>query len=125
VLLTTARSWRVFGHLIVLFLLGTLLVELCLLSFPKVPFTCSYLPGKANLQIAFWSGLLLLFQLVSTGARFESRVMNHPLSYALMILLLAVSLAGLRALTAARERRGGEVVFEEEFPVDLVSLNLS
>jgi hypothetical protein len=125
VLLTTSRSWRVFGHLIVLFLLGTLLVELCLLSFPKVPFTCSYLPGKANIQIAFWSGLLLLFQLVSTGARFESRVMNHPLSYSLMILLLAVSLVGLRGLTGARERRGGEVVFEEEYPVDLVSLNLS
>jgi hypothetical protein len=56
---------------------------------------------------------------------FESRVLNHPLSYSVMILLLAVSLAGLRALTAARARRGGEVVFEEEYPVDLVSLNLS
>jgi hypothetical protein len=42
-----------------------------------------------------------------------------------MILLLAVSLAGLRGLTQARERWGGEVVFEEEYPVDLVSLNLS
>jgi hypothetical protein len=105
--------------------LGTLLVELCLLSFPKIPFTCSYLPGKANIHIAFWSGLVLLFQLVSTGARFESRVLNHPLNYALMILLLAISLAGLRRLTEARARRGAEVVFEEEYPVDLVSLNLS
>ena len=26
--------------------LGILLVELCLYTFPKVPFTCSYLPGK-------------------------------------------------------------------------------
>ncbi|HEY1994958.1 MAG TPA: hypothetical protein VGG81_11190 [Edaphobacter sp.] len=123
--LTTSPSWQVFRHLVVLFVLGTLLVELCLLSFPKVPFTCSYLPGKANLNIAFWSGLVLLFQLVSTGARFESRVLNHWLNYALMILLLAISLAGLRRLAEARARRGGEVVFEEEYPVDLVSLNLS
>jgi hypothetical protein len=124
-LLTSSPSWQVFGHLVVLFLLGTLLVELCLLSFPKVPFTCSYLPGKANIHIAFWSGLVLLFQLVSTGARFESRVLNHPLNYALMILFLTMILAALRRLTEARVRRGGEVVFEEEYPVDLVSLNLS
>ena len=124
-LLTTSPSWQVFGHLVVLFVLGTLLVELCLLSFPKIPFTCSYLPGKANIHIAFWSGLVLLFQLVSTGARFESRVLNRPLNYGLMILLLAISLAGLRRLTAACARRGAEVVFEEEYPADLVSLNLS
>lgn len=124
-LLTTSPSWQVFGHLVVLLLLGTLLVELCLLSFPKVPFTCSYLPGKANIHIAFWGGLVLLFQLVSTGARFESRVLNRPLNYALMILLLNMTLACLRRLTEARARRGGEVVFEEEYPVDLISLNLS
>jgi hypothetical protein len=124
-LLTISPSWQVFGHLVVLFVLGTLLVELCLLSFPKIPFTCSYLPGKANIHIAFWSGLVLLFQSVSTGARFESRVLNRPWNYGLMILLLAISLAGLRRLTEARARRGVEVVFEEEYPVDLVSLNLS
>ncbi|HEX3572654.1 MAG TPA: hypothetical protein VHU44_17685 [Acidobacteriaceae bacterium] len=124
-LLTISLSWQVFGHLVVLFVLGTLLVELCLLSFPKTPFTCSYLPGKANIHIAFWSGLVLLFQSVSTGARFESRVLNRPLNYGLMILLLSISLAGLRRLTEARARRGVEVVFEEEYPVDLVSLNLS
>jgi hypothetical protein len=124
-LLTSSPSWQVFGHLVALLLLGTLLVELCLLSFPKVPFTCSYLPGKANIHIAFWSGLVLLFQLVSTGARFESRVLNHPLNYALMILFLTMIMAALRRLTEARVRRGGEVVFEEEYPVDLVSLNLS
>jgi hypothetical protein len=124
-LLTTSPSWQVFWHLVVLFLLGTLLVELCLLSFPKVPFTCSYLPGKANIHIAFWSGLVLLFQLVSTGARFESRVLNHPLNYVFMILFLTMTLVALRRLTEARVRRGGEVVFEEEYPVDLVSLNLS
>jgi hypothetical protein len=118
--------WRpVLGHLVVLLLLGTLLVELCLYTFKKVPFTCSYLPGKANIHIAFWVGLMLLFQLVSTGARLESRMLNHPFNYALVILLLAITLAGFRRLTEARARRGGEVVFEEEYPVDIVSLNLS
>ena len=125
-LFLATSSWRpVLEHLVVLYLLGTLLVELCLLTFPKVPFTCSYLPGKANIHIAFWVGLVLLFQLVSTGARLESRMLNRPLNYALIVLLLAVSLAGLRRLTDVRTSQDEELVFEEEYPVDLVSLNLS
>jgi hypothetical protein len=125
-LLLTTSPWRpVFGHLVVLVLLGMLLVELCLLTFPKVPFTCSYLPGKANIHIAFWVGMVLLFQFVSTGARFESRMLNHPFGYALMILLLAITLAGLRRRAEARTSRGEGLLFEEEYPPDLVSLNLS
>jgi hypothetical protein len=125
-LLLTTSPWRpVLGHLVVLVLLGMLLVELCLLTFPKVPFTCSYLPGKANIHIAFWVGMVLLFQLVSTGARFESRMLNHPFSYALLILLLAITLAGLRRRAKARTSEGKELLFEEEYPPDLVSLNLS
>lgn len=125
-LLLTTSPWRpVLGHLVVLVLLGMLLVELCLLTFPKVPFTCSYLPGKANIHIAFWVGIVLLFQFVSTGARFERRMLNHPFSYALMILLLAITLAVLRRRAKARTSEGEELLFEEEYPPDLVSLNLS
>jgi hypothetical protein len=117
--------WRpVVGHLVVLFLLGALSVETCLLTFPKVPFTCSYLPGKANIHIAFWVGLVLLFQLVSTGARFEGRMLDHPVGYAAMVLVLAVALAGLRRLTEARAGQDKELLFEEEYAADLVSLNL-
>jgi hypothetical protein len=125
-LLLATSSWRpVLGHLVVLILLGTFLVELCLLTFPKVPFTCSYLPGKANIHIAFWVGLVLLFQLVSTGARFESRMLSHPLSYAFMVFLLAIALAGLRRLNETRTSDAKELLFEEEYPADIVSLNLS
>jgi len=61
-LFLATSSWRlVLGHLIVLLLLGMLLVELCLYSFQKIPFTCSYLPGKANIHIVFWVGLVLYF----------------------------------------------------------------
>jgi hypothetical protein len=106
-------------------LLGTLLVELCLRTFQKIPFTCSYLPGKANIHIAFWVGLVLLFQLVSEGARLEIRMLNHPLTCVMMILLLAVTAAGLRWLAEARSRSGKELLFEEEYPAEIVSLNLN
>src|SRR5205823_3255367 len=42
------------GHLAVLGLLGTIVVELCLVDFHKIPFACSYLPGKANVYYLFF-----------------------------------------------------------------------
>jgi len=39
--------WRqAAGHLAVLGLIGFIVAELCLQSFRKIPFTCSYMPGR-------------------------------------------------------------------------------
>ena len=113
----------VLGHLVILLLLGTLLVELCVYTFQKVPFATSYLPGSANIHIAFWVGLVLLFQLVSEGARLEGRLLKHPVGYAAMVLLLAITIAALRRQTAACVK-DKELSLEDEYPTDLVSLNL-
>jgi hypothetical protein len=56
----TLYPWQpVLGHLFTMLLLGILLVEICLYTFPKIPFTCSYLPGKAisisSSGLASWS----------------------------------------------------------------------
>lgn len=48
-------------------LLSLLLVEVLLLSFDKLPFTCSYLPGKSNL-ILLWPAYLLISFLYSYGS---------------------------------------------------------
>ena len=44
---------RALGHAAFLAAFGLLMIELALTGFAKVPFTCSYLPGKANLKIMF------------------------------------------------------------------------
>ena len=45
--------WRAAaGHLLVLGLLGMIVAELCLHGFQKIPFTCSYLPGKSYFHMA-------------------------------------------------------------------------
>jgi hypothetical protein len=66
---------------------------------------------------------VLLFQLVSEGARLEGRLLKHPVSYTAMVLLLAIAIAGLRRQTAARVK-DKDLSLEEEYPPDLVSLNL-
>jgi len=58
------------GHLAVLGLPGAILAELCLANFHKIPFTCSYLPGRSYAHMAFLSfvGVMVV---VGKGAEVE------------------------------------------------------
>ena len=56
------------AHLVILALLGLILADLNLLGFYKVPFTCSYLPGKSNIQFSFWVFMIVIVPLTLFGA---------------------------------------------------------
>jgi hypothetical protein len=118
--------WRpVLGHLITMLLLGMLFVELCLYTFHKIPFTCSYLPGKANIHFVFWACLLFFIRLLKDGANFEGRMLLNLPNWILMVLFLATVAAGMRWLNEARSRLTDEVLFEEEDLAEIVSLKLN
>lgn len=59
------------AHLVILALVSVLLVELLLKGFHKIPFTCSYLPGKANLKVTLGAYGLLFFSLADMLIRIE------------------------------------------------------
>ncbi len=67
-------------HLVMLSLFGALFVELSLYGFQKIRFTCSYLPGKGNLQYVFWISAFLALPLVGAAARLEARTFNAHLA---------------------------------------------
>src|ERR1019366_4255474 len=47
--------WRpAAAHLAMLAFLGIILAEFSFDGVQKIPFTCSYLPGKSNLHLTFW-----------------------------------------------------------------------
>ena len=75
--------------------LGILLVELCLYTFPKLPFTCSYLPGKAQVHFVFWACVLFFIRLLDKASRLEDRMLGHLLSCISMVLIVAVAAAGM------------------------------
>jgi uncharacterized membrane protein len=111
-------------HLLVLALLGMILVELCLRGFEKIPFTCSYLPGKGNLQYVFWACALFLLPLINAGARLEMLMLNRPLGYGAIIAVLGTALACARWHTAALTRHVTQMKFDEANPPELFSLGL-
>ena len=110
------------GHLVVLGLLGMIVVELCLYKFHKLPFTCSYLPGQSKAQVIFWSLVLVLAP--PSAARVERLMLYRPFGYFCMVVLLVMIATFARWRTTASARSVEELVFEEEYPPDLLALGL-
>ena len=113
----------VFGHLLVLALFGSVLVELCLLGFYKVPFTCSYLPGKLNVHVVFWGMLVVYMTVVVSIAEFENHALRNPPEFSVLVILLGIVGAVLWAFN--RHRAKSAVLYFEELPdVQITTLGL-
>jgi hypothetical protein len=111
-------------HLFVLGLLGAILVEISMHGFQKVPFTCSYLPGKGNLQYAFWGCILLVLPLINMGAKLEEQMLHNPIGYILIILVLGIAAALARWRSAVVARPIPGMQFDEVMPPDIFALKL-
>jgi hypothetical protein len=67
------------GHVTAVILLGLILVEPCLRGPQKIPFTCSYLPGKSRVHLAAYVGVVILLPLLFLAAEFERDALVRPM----------------------------------------------
>jgi len=86
---------QAYRHLGFLAIFGCILVELCLVHFDKVPFTCSFIPGKANFQVVFWGGAFVFMILSLLFGRFELHALERVRSYFILIGSSTAVAAGL------------------------------
>jgi hypothetical protein len=107
------------AHLAVLLLLGCIMVEISLIGFYKVPFTCSYLPGKANVQLLFWGFVIVLMAVILPCLQLELHALQNRSNIALLFILLLATLSAVYALN--RHRAKSAVVYFEETPEDLIT----
>ena len=70
-----------FAHTVFWVLMAGLLAELLLFRFRKVPFACSYVPGKANVKLLWPLYALALTAYASWTARFELWLLGSPLRW--------------------------------------------
>lgn len=122
------KSWpwpEAAAHLLFLALLGSILADLVLYNFRKIPFTCSYLPGKSQAWIVLMAAAALLL-LVAHGVVLERQLLEKPEAI-IDVLLLGAAVAGaLRWYTAISTRLDeGELQFEEVDSSALLDLGLS
>lgn len=115
---------RALEHLAILGLWGILIAYLSLHGFQKIPFTCSYLPGKSQVHMAVLAAVALLL-LIGRGVPFERRAFDQPAAYAASTGLLAVLAGVARWRTMAAARSDEAIVqFEDAMPPVILELGL-
>jgi hypothetical protein len=112
------------GHLAVLWLLGIALTEVSLSSFPKIPYTCSYLPGKSQTNMVVLGFLGVVF-LIMKGAEFERTALGDSRMFAAMIATFGIAALVARWRTSRIAKPPhSELRFEEEPAPAIYALNL-
>jgi len=113
-------------HLLVLGLLGSLLADISLRGFRKIPFTCSYLPGKSKVHMVFWFGIFPVVLAIHKYAQLEQRAMASPLRYWAMAGTVAAAAFAARLVTnMGANRSEPETQFEEFASDELIRLGLN
>lgn len=111
-------------HLLVLGLLGMILVDLALWDFRKVPFACSYLPGKSQVHMVVIA-VVVLIMLVAQSVTIEQQALHKPSLMETVIVLLGLTAVAIRwRVTSSARLDEEELRFEETDPSDLVELGL-
>ncbi|HEY1948810.1 MAG TPA: serine hydrolase domain-containing protein [Bryobacteraceae bacterium] len=118
--------WRpAVEHLILLGLFGVMVAELCLQGDQKIPFTCSWLPGKSKFHIAFWAGVIFILEIVLQGAELEQRALENATGYAVLFLTLAaIAASAFWRISRAAEVEIERLQFEETPSWRLTRLDL-
>lgn len=105
-------------HLAILALVGIILTDFSLIGFHKVPFTCSYLPGKVNVQFVFWGALVVFATVAVTGVEYEMRSLGNPYRCGLIMIVLGAIALGAWAWN--RRRAKSAALYFEELPPEIV-----
>jgi hypothetical protein len=117
--------WRqAAGHLLLLGLIGILLADISLRGFRKVPFACSYLPGKSQVHMVFLGAIGLMW-LVMLSVKFERQALQEPRSIVAMLVLFGVAAVCVRWGAAALARLDEDALqFEEASAPAVLELGL-
>jgi hypothetical protein len=90
-----------------------------LIGFYKVPFTCSYLQGKSNIQFAFWGFAFIWLIFAISFAPYELSVLGDPFRFARLCAVLIAVACGLWAFN--RYRAQSAVLYFEELPEEVIT----
>jgi len=90
--------WLALIHLTFAFLLGLLMIALLLVWFRKIPFTCSYFPGKTSMAATALFYIITFTTYSWTMTRVEERLIEMPVALALAYVAGVLALIGLARL---------------------------
>jgi hypothetical protein len=110
--------------IVVEWLAGWLLVELLMQEWRRIPFTCTYLPGKGFVPHMVARGIAAYLIFTNLAAEVLQRAAASATAMVVAVLVLG-TLASV--LSVRRMRHAGIVtlIFEDELPTDVIPLRLN
>jgi hypothetical protein len=108
------RGWAGIMHLTVSVALAMVMLNGLLIWFRKIPFTCSYFPGKTSM--AGMAGLFVItfYLYVAAMSRLQLRWMHAPGGLIVFFVVCAAALAGLHALENRELRIDDAFIYEDQ-----------
>jgi hypothetical protein len=112
------------AHAVYVLALAWVLVEALMWRFGRVPFTCQYVPGKANVRL-LWPLYLTLFTTYAyTMAELEVWLLGRPRLFVAAIVILGAA-AFIVSRVSARVGRTDPLLFDPEAEEEATTLALS
>ncbi len=115
-------SWQTGVHLAALWLLGLTLASVCLFRVQKIPFACSYLPGKTRYHYVLLGAVCLVHGTIR-GVLAERQALQNPGTIAAIFALLTAAWLSAHWF-AMRWAAEEDPVFEDEFAPVVQELGL-
>jgi hypothetical protein len=103
-------------HLAYSLTLALFLLELLLLNFRKLPFTCTYLPGKANLKLRWPIYFFGFTTYAFTLTQMEGWLLRDPRRLAGFFVVALALLLGIKACRRLRRPGALRLVYAEQLP---------
>lgn len=114
----------VIALVVVEWLIGWLLVEFLMRDWLRIPFTCSYIPGKGFVPHMFVKGIGSYVVFTSFAGSLLQLSLAHPPAVPAIVALLAAP-AGWLCCRRRRQARLASLAFEDELPTDVSPLRLN
>jgi hypothetical protein len=112
------------GVLVVEASIGWLLVEWTMADWRRVPFTCSYIPGKGFVPHMFVKGFAS-YIVFSVASLLVLRISLTIPAAAAVFAVVFGGVAGVLSFFRSRQARETNLIFEDELPTDVTPLRLS
>jgi hypothetical protein len=118
-------GWQpAFLHCLFVFGLSLILIEIFFWNYNKIPFTCSYLPGKAKMHY-FWVVYFLGFLSFGTGlSHLAFNLLKNPVNYLYFSGVGIVFLSGMKLYTRRLSPNKIELKYEENPEPAVISLTV-
>lgn len=103
-----------FNHALYGLAISVLTMEILLIRFLKIPFSCSYLPGKEKMQVYWLPYLLAFIAYLNVTSRVELALLRSPSGFVPFVISVILMVAGIRAYQILFLHKRNQIRYEEE-----------